>query len=101
VGRVSVSEDSGEFERVVELISEFKNKKYKCSENIDKCLLKFIEELDRELKRLCNNWCFVETYDTDSDTITIAIGALDTVLVELDYKVEHTVKIKDLFVRKI
>jgi hypothetical protein len=89
-----------EFEKIVELINEFKNKKYKCSEDIDECLLKFVNELDRELKRLCNGWCFVETYDTDSDTLIIAIGLLDTVLVELDYDIEHTVKITNLNVKK-
>jgi hypothetical protein len=88
-----------EFEKVVELIKQFINKQYKCNEDIEICILNFIEELDNELKRLCSNWCFVETYDSDSDTIVIAIG-LSTVLVELDYKVKHTVKITNLNVRK-
>jgi hypothetical protein len=87
-----------EFERVVELIKQFINKEYKCNENFDDCLLNFIEELDNELKRLCNNWCFVEAYDYD--TVIIAVGILNTVLVELDYKVEYTVKITNLNVRK-
>jgi hypothetical protein len=88
-----------EFERVVELINEFKNKKYKCRENIEDCLLKFVNDLDRELKRLCNGWCFVEAYDYD--TVIIAVGLLNTVLVELDYDIKYTVKINELRVRKL
>jgi hypothetical protein len=89
-----------EFEKVVELIKQFINREYKCNEDIEICILNFIEELDNELKKLCNNWCFVETYDTDSDTLIIAIGLLNTVLVELDYDIEHTVKITNLSVKK-
>jgi hypothetical protein len=89
-----------EFEKIVELINEFKNKKYSCKDIIEDCLWRFIEELDKRLKDLCDNWCFVELYDSDSDTLIIAIGLLDTVLVELEYDIEHTVKITNLSVKK-
>jgi hypothetical protein len=86
-----------EFERVVELIKQFINKEYNCNEELDECLLSFIEELDNKLKQMCNGWCFVETYD--EDMIVIAIG-LNTIFVELDYDIKYTVKINELRVRK-
>jgi hypothetical protein len=39
-----------EFEKIVELINEFKNRKYSCKETIEDCLWRFIEELDKRLK---------------------------------------------------
>jgi hypothetical protein len=89
-----------EFEKVVELIKQFINKQYKCNEDIEICIWNFIEELDSELKKLCSGWCFVELYDSDSDTIVIAVGLLNTVLVEFEYDIEHTVKITSLNVKK-
>jgi hypothetical protein len=77
-------------ELVLEVLRKFKDRVYKCSD-VSECIDELVRELDEELKRASNGYCFVEAYDDCG--VTIACGLLETLYITIDYDVEETVRV--------
>jgi hypothetical protein len=75
---------------VLKVLEKFKNREYKCWD-ISICISDLVRELNEELGRNTNGFCFVETHG--EHTIIIACGLLETYFVTLDYDVEEIVKV--------
>jgi hypothetical protein len=73
--------EEGLRELVLEVLEEFKDKIYKCSD-VSECLDELVRELDEEIKRATNGYCFIEAYDDCG--VAIACGLLETLYVTLD-----------------
>jgi hypothetical protein len=72
---------------VFEVLDGFKDKIYKCSD-VSECIDELVRELDEEIKRATNGYCFIEAYDDCG--VNIACGLLETLYVT----VEEVVRVK-------
>jgi hypothetical protein len=80
---------------VFKVLEEFKGRVYRCSD-VSECIDELVRELDEELKRVSDGYCFVEAHDDCG--VTIACGPLETYFVTLDYDVEEIVRITECYI---
>jgi len=78
-------------ELVLEVLERLKGRVYRCND-VSECFDELARELDEEIKRASNGYCFVEAYDDSG--VDIACGLLETFYVTIDYDVEETVRVK-------
>jgi hypothetical protein len=91
LARGSAENMAREEELVSGVLERFKDRVYKCS-CLSECIDELVRELDEEIKRATNGYCFIEAYDDCG--VNIACGLLETLYVTVDYDVEETVKVK-------
>jgi hypothetical protein len=77
-------------ELVLDVLEKLKGRVYRCSD-VSECIDELVRELDEEIKRVSNGYCFVEVYDDWG--ATIACGLLETLYITIDYDVEETVRV--------
>jgi hypothetical protein len=77
-------------ELVLDVLERLKGRAYGCSE-VSECIDELVRELDEEIKRASNGYCFVEAYDDCG--VTIACGLLETLYITIDYDVEEAVRV--------
>lgn len=77
-------------ELVLDVLERLKGRAYRCSE-VSECIEELVRELDEEIKRVSDGYCFVEAYDDCG--VTVACGLLETLYITIDYDVEETVRV--------
>jgi hypothetical protein len=82
-----------EAETIKSILSAFADRVYECVV-VEECINKLVEELDNEIKRETNNYCYVGFYDIDE--IEIVCGLLRAYSVILDYEIREVVKVNKL-----
>jgi predicted house-cleaning noncanonical NTP pyrophosphatase (MazG superfamily) len=73
------------------------SKKYECEQQLQKCIVEFVEELDRALLDATDHYCFVENYNTEA--VAIACGLLDSIYTRLEFDYDITVKVRARIVK--
>jgi hypothetical protein len=78
-------------ELVLEVLGKFKDRVYRCSD-VSECFDELARELDAEIKKASDGYCFIEAHDDSG--VDIACGLLETFYVTIDYDVEEAVRVK-------
>jgi hypothetical protein len=79
--------------KLLEVLERFRGRVYRCSD-VPECIDELVRELDAEIKKVSDGYCFIEAYDDSG--VNIACGLLETLYVTIDYDVEEAIKVKGL-----
>jgi predicted house-cleaning noncanonical NTP pyrophosphatase (MazG superfamily) len=73
------------------------NEKYECEQQLQKCIVEFVEELDRALVDATDYYCFVESYYDNA--VAIACGLLGSIYTRLEFDYDIIVKVRARIVK--